>query len=189
MTPEFTNQLPFFAAGGVAALIAWLWLRSRGKPGKLKKIPQYMFSARGTVKTVHAESIAGVMMTENDGGQFENPAAVCVHRKGRLWFKTVRDPGVFRQRRLVYATRQGDSSVLDFRALFDPAIPLTVKHDNKKDLRPRKNLAARKAMSDAVLKPGSRDLLTRRLSLAAIATVVLGALAWIVVTVMASLQV
>lgn len=175
-----SDYLMYVGAGAVVALIGWLFLNSRGRRDNEKRIPQFYFTRMGSFRLMEALSVAGVMLPEI-GGQKEDPACVVLYRSGRLWGTPKgRDPGTMRQRRAVYVARQDDAAVLNLSGLFDGS-PVYGRV-TESEIKARKSLAARQAMAEAVRKPGTRDLLTRRLSLAAIFSVGIGAISWLALT-------
>lgn len=185
----WAENLPFIAGAGVLFLVIWLFLQSKKKPPKSLVIPQFLFTVTGKVHRLEAEAVAGFMTTEYHGGQFEDPDAVVIHRRGRLWAKPRdgRDPNVMRRRSTAYVTRQGDSSVLNLRHLFDEKVPLRSNH-KRADLRPRRNLATRQAMQAGIKSGSNRDLLTRRMMVIGLISVLTGGIAWLTVTIIAAIN-
>ena len=182
------DMFPYAAGAGVLALAIWLFMRSRGRELKKIVIPQYMHTRTGGAHELEGEAITGVMLTESHGGQRQDPAAVVTHRWGRLWADPGdRDPGSMRKRRACYVTREGDSSVLNLRSLWDDTVPLRDPM-TRDDLKPVKNLAGRNAMANAVMKPSSADDMVRRLFALGFISVFFGGASWLAITIFASLR-
>jgi hypothetical protein len=183
---NYTDNLPFLAGAGVVALLIWLFLKSKNKAPSQLSIPQFFFTKTGEFHIIMAEAVAGVMFTQHHGGQVENPAAVVMHRRGRLWFKPKEgaDPNTYRRRTACYVTRQGDPSVLQLRHLFNASVPMSEVHTIA-DLEPVENLASEQAMAVAVQHNGSSDVIMRRMAILAGISVSLGGIAWIAVTLLA----
>lgn len=181
-----TSQVLIGAGIIGAVVILRLFMSSRSHASKVRRAPQFFFGTMGGVRFLQAESTAGVMMTESDGGQKEDPAAVAIFRSGRLWHKPFYDPGMLRRRRLVYATRQNDGAPMRLMGLFDGGE--VFGSVSKEDVKPHRNMAARQAMAEAVRKRGAADTLTARLSMIMLISWILGGLSWVIVAIAASLK-
>lgn len=181
------ENLPMVAGVAVILLIGWLYLSSKNKAPKSLVIPQFLFTVAGNVHRLEAEAVAGFMTTEHHGGQLEDPKCVVIHRYGRLMVKpkTDADPNSIRRRKFAYVTRQGDSSVLNLKHLFDPEVPMRSDHA-RGDLKPRKDLATRMAIAKGVKSGGNRQILEKRLAVMGLISVSLGGIAWIAVTIAAT---
>lgn len=177
------------AVGGVVFLMAWLYIKGKGKTVSRLYVPQFMFTASRSVLQLSAESFGGVLLTKDHGGQVEDTSTLAVYRRGRLMFppRAGRDPGTMRKRSMVYLTRQNDASTVNLRALFDDT-QFRHRKFKKSDISPLEDLAAEYAMANSVSKPSHREMLVSRLSIIAGAIVVLGGVSWAGITLTASLQ-